>query len=340
MPKVSIIITCYNLGIYLEEALKSALAQTFADCEVLLVDDGSTDQATIEVLNKLPSDPRLHILRIPNQGVAQARNHGIELASGQYILPLDADDRILPDYLGRAVRILDQRIEVGFVGCYYRTFGEREAEYTPKAYQLPDILVENTIPISSVFRRECWQQIGGYCPDLNGMEDWDLWLGILGLGYVGAIVPKILFEYRIRQNSNIAQIRDPEVYRQRLQLLYQRHKQLYADHIYGVLSCKDHLFARQLAYNYWLEQQWHIWEDIAHQRAMVIDAGRIEADSIHRVSVWQQLQNERWQRITAENPRASARFLALVRGAWRVLNRQLRKLVPRLMSKVGLIRKH
>jgi glycosyltransferase involved in cell wall biosynthesis len=328
MPKVSIIITCYNLGIYLEEALKSALAQTFADYEVLLVDDGSTDQMTIELLNQLPSDPRLRVLRIPNQGVARARNHGIELSSGQYILPLDADDRILPDYLERAARILDKHPKVGFVGCHYRTFGEREAEYTPRAYQLPDILVENTIPICSLFRRECWQQAGGYCPDLNGMEDWDLWLSILGLGYVSAIVPKILFEYRIRQHSNIAQIRAPEVYQQRLQLFYQRHKQLYDDNVYGVLSCKDHLFARQLSYNNWLEQQWHMWEDIAQQRALVIDTLRMEAGSIQRFSIWRQLQIARWQRIRTENPHTLARLLAVIRGIWRVLGRQIRKFTP------------
>jgi glycosyltransferase involved in cell wall biosynthesis len=304
------------------------LAQTFADYEVLLVDDGSTDQATIDILDRLSPNPRLRILRIPNQGVARARNYGIELSNGLYILPLDADDRILPDYLGYAVRILDQQPEVGFVGCHYRTFGEREAEYTPKAYQLPDILVENTIPICSLFRRECWHLTGGYCPELNGMEDWDLWIGILGHGYISAIVPKILFEYRIRQHSNIAQIREPEVYQQRLQLLYQRHKRLYDEHVYGVLSCKDHLFARQLAYNNWLEQQLHMWEDIAQQRAMVIDAIRIEAGSIHRVSIWRQLQDERWQRIRADNPRALARLIALIQGVWRVLGRKLRKFVP------------
>jgi len=339
MAKVSIIITCYNLGAYLEQALESALAQTYADCEVVVVDDGSTDQATITLLDRLPLHLRLKVLRIPNQGVARARNYGIASASGAYIMPLDADDRILPDYVAQAARILDQRPEVGFVGCHYHTFGEREVEHAPTGYDLPGILVENVIPISSLFRRECWHRAGGYCSDLNGMEDWDLWLGILGQGYVGEVLPKILFEYRIRQHSNIMQIREPEVYQQRLQLLYQRHKHLYDAQIYGVLGCKDRLFARQLGYNFWLEQQWHMWEDIAQQRLAAINTLNMRRGYIERIRSWWQLQKRRWQLVKAENPHARARFRTLTSGAWRMLNRRLRKVMPQVMSRVGFIKK-
>jgi glycosyltransferase involved in cell wall biosynthesis len=330
MQKASIVITCYNLGAYLEEALESALGQTYADYEVVLIDDGSTDQATIDLLNRLLPHPRLRVLRTPNQGVARARNYGIEMATGAYILPLDADDRILPDYLARAVRILDQRPEAGFVGCHYRTFGERVEEYTPKDYCLPDLLVENVVPICSLFRRECWRKTGGYCSDLNGMEDWDLWLGILGQGYTGVVVPKILFEYRIRQHSNITQIREPEVYQQRLQLLYQRHRQLYSVQIYDVLSYKDHLFARQLTYNNWLEQQWHLWEGIAQQHAKAIESHESRYQPDTALGIWWQLQRQRWYHISADNPTAAARLLAIVRGIGRVVARQLRRLAPRL----------
>src|SRR5689334_3267009 len=131
MPKVSIIITCYNLGAYLEEALDSALNQTYPDFEVLLIDDGSTDSETIVLLERLPQHPRLRVMRTANQGVARARNYAISNTTSDYILPLDADDRIMPTYLAHAVQILDQCSEVGFVGCHYRTFGERQDEYKP-----------------------------------------------------------------------------------------------------------------------------------------------------------------------------------------------------------------
>ena len=100
MPKVSIVITCYNLGEYLEEALSSALAQTYPDFEVLLVDDGSTDAQTIALLDRLPMHPRLRVMRTANQGVARARNCGISSAGGDYLLPLDADSIPAPNRTG------------------------------------------------------------------------------------------------------------------------------------------------------------------------------------------------------------------------------------------------
>src|SRR4051794_31418414 len=134
MPKISIVITCYNIGAFLEEALQSALAQTYPDFEVIVVDDGSTDNATLALLDRLPAQPRLRILRTPNKGVAHARNYGITKASGDYILPLDADDRILPSYLACAASVLDQQPEVGFVGCHFSTFGEQQMKYEPNHY--------------------------------------------------------------------------------------------------------------------------------------------------------------------------------------------------------------
>jgi hypothetical protein len=323
MTRVSIVITCYNLGTYLEEALASALSQNYEDFEILLIDDGSTDPTTLEVLNHLPAHPRLKVLRTANQGVSHARNYAISMASGSYILPLDADDRILPDYLTCAVDVLNQRPEVGFVGCHYRTFGEHTLEYQPESYSLPELLVENVVPIASVFRRACWEQVGGYCADMNGMEDWDLWLGILGQGYAGAVLPKILFEYRMRANSNISQVRDPEVYQRRLQLLYERHRRLYDAHIYGVLSCKDLLIGKQIAHNVWLEQQCRMWEGIAEQRLATIDAFSMRSGSAERMHTWWKRQSARWQRILNENQSTTGRARALARGVRRVLRRKL-----------------
>jgi len=267
MPTVSVIVTCYNLGIYLPEALESALGQTYPHIEVVLVDDGSTDLATIAMLDTLPAHPRLRMLRTPNQGVARARNYGIEHSTGMYILPLDADDRILPTYVEQAVAILDQQPDVGFVGCHYRIFGERTGECRPPAYQLPDMLVENVVPIASVYRRECWQAVGGYCPELNSIEDWDLWIGILERSYEGVVLPEIFFEYRVRPNSNLSHIRNPDVYEGRMRLLYQRHELLYTQHQFDVLALKDRQFAQMHSYAMWQEQQAKNWEQVAHTQA-------------------------------------------------------------------------
>ena len=323
MSRASIIITCYNLGAYLEEALDSALNQTYPDFEVLLVDDGSTDPATTALLDRLPAHPRLRVLRIANQGVARARNYGIAEASGQYILPLDADDRILPGYLARAVPILDQHPEVGFVGCHYRTFGERYDEYRPASYSLPSLLVENVVPIASLFRRSAWQQSGGYCPELNSIEDWDLWISMIEQGYTGCVLPQFFFEYRIRPNSNLSHIHRPEVYEQRMRMLYERHRKLYDANMYDVLLEKDMQFAKLLSYARWLEEQRQAWERAAADRLHMIERLDGRAGRVERWRLWWQRQVGRWQYVKAASPTTAGRIRVVVKGAQRVAARRL-----------------
>jgi len=321
MAQVSIIITCYNLGAYLEEAVVSALAQTHPNFEVLLVDDGSTDPATLAVLDRQPAHSRLRVLRTANQGVARARNAGIAAAKGAYILPLDADDRIHPEYLTQAVAVLDTRPEVGFVGCHYRLFGDYQSAYTPAQYQLPDLLIENVIPIASLFRRTAWEQVGGFCPDI-AIEDWDFWLSVIEQGYAGAVIPKVLFEHRMRASSRHGHNQQPEVYQHTLSLLYERHRRLYDHHLPEVLARKDLEYAKLLAHGVWLEQQWRRWQQVAEQRQEIMQdlGGRTRlADS----PLWVR-QRARWERIRAENPTMTGQIRALAAGTGRVMRRKLR----------------
>lgn len=325
MTRVSVIITCYNLGAFLLEALNSALGQSHPDCEVLLVDDGSSDPETIAVLDRLLVHPRLRVLRSANQGVARARNYGISEASGEYILPLDADDRIHDEYVARAAAILDTHPEVGFVGCHYRIFGLREAEYRPEAYCLPDMLVENVVPIASMFRRSAWREVGGYCPDLNSIEDWDLWLGIMRHGHQGVVIPEILFDYRVRSNSNLSHMRQPELYQQRMRLLYARHATLYEQYQGEVLLLKDLQFARQNAYTHWLEEQRQAWEETALRHLARIEQYDRGAAAWERRRIWWRMQVLRVQRVMEAHPTVIGRVRALLGGVVRVARRRLRR---------------
>lgn len=246
-PYVSIILTCYNLGAFLDEALDSALSQTYPHIEVILVDDGSTDSETQAAVTRAARRPRVRLLQLENGGVSRARNLGIAAASGMYILPLDADDRIHPEYVAKAVAVLEERPEVGFVGCHYQTFGLYTFNVTHADYSFPALLAENTVPICSLFRRICWEQVGGYCGDLNGYEDWDLWIGIVEQGHSGYALPEILFDYRIRKGSNLDRNKQADTYIQRMQLLYARHRQSYDRYYYEVLRHKDRLFITQQA---------------------------------------------------------------------------------------------
>ena len=201
-PTVSVIITCYNLGQYLDEAVDSILAQTYQDFEILIVDDGSTDQATVALLADYRR-PKTHVMRIAHCGVAAARNVGIANTASPYMCAMDADDRFDPSYLEKAVPILEHDPSVTFVSCWLRTFGNEEWEWKPERGDLPTLLWEDTVLTASLVRRDAVVAIGGYDASMpiQGDDDWDLWLTLAERGYRGVTIPEVLFHYRRRSGS-------------------------------------------------------------------------------------------------------------------------------------------
>ena len=196
-PKVSVIIPCYNYGKFLDKAVNSILDQTFQDFEIIIVNDGSTDKETLDVLKNYQK-PKTKVITIENQGVCVARNTGIELANGEYILPLDADDEVGRTYLEKAVKILDENSNVGIVCCKARFIGSKFwMDPFLNGYKFPDILLFNTIGNSSVFRKSDWKIAGGYNKVMkNGWEDYNFWLSIIALKRDVRFIPEPLFLYR------------------------------------------------------------------------------------------------------------------------------------------------
>jgi glycosyltransferase involved in cell wall biosynthesis len=201
-PRVSVVVTCYNLGQYLDEAVSSVLAQTFQDLEILIVDDGSTDEATRAMLAGY-SRPKTRVIRAEHAGLAAARNLGISHAAGRYLCALDADDWLEPPFLEKMVRVLESDDSMTFSSCWLRTFGGEAWEWTPDRCGLPTLLWENTVLTAALVRRDAVLEIGGYDTNMpeQGDEDWDLWLTLVERGHRGAILPEILFNYRRRAGS-------------------------------------------------------------------------------------------------------------------------------------------
>ena len=201
-PRVSVIIPCYNLGQYLDEAVDSILSQTYRDFEIVIVNDGSTDPATQALLADYRR-PHTRVIDVAHGGLAAARNLGIANTTGEYLCALDADDRLEPSYLEQAVRVLDGDASVTFVSCWLRTFGEEEWEWKPERCDLPTLLWEDTVLTAALVRRGAIHAVGGYDPAMpvQGDEDWDLWLTLVERGYRGAILPEVLFNYRRRAGS-------------------------------------------------------------------------------------------------------------------------------------------
>ncbi|MGQ9918938.1 MAG: glycosyltransferase [Bryobacteraceae bacterium] len=241
-PRVAVVVTCFNLGEYVAEALASVKAQTLDDVETVVVDDGSRDAFTVARLDALAADG-WQVIRTENRGLPAARNLGIRETRAEYVCCLDADDRLRPLYLQKAVAALQANERAGFVSCFYELFDGSEGRYCYRKPGLPRMLARNEAVCASVFRREAWAEAGGYCESLPAMQDWDLWISILEKGWEGELVPEVLFDYRIRLGSMYSETRKPANYARIAAMIRARHAALYDQYATEV----HRLMARQFA---------------------------------------------------------------------------------------------
>ncbi|MDD2582602.1 MAG: glycosyltransferase family A protein [Desulfuromonadaceae bacterium] len=201
VPRVSVIIPCFNHGKYLDESIGSVLDQTFRDIEIIVVNDGSTDTETLDILERL-NLKGCRVIHTTNQGPAAARNRGIAGCQGDYILPLDADDKISPDFIREAVNLLDADPLLGVVYGKVCFFGDAEGAWEQPEFSLGRLLIQNMIVASAVFRRKDWLVVGGYRAVMKeGWEDWDFWLSLVGISKKVRRLGNGSFYYRIRHDS-------------------------------------------------------------------------------------------------------------------------------------------
>jgi FkbM family methyltransferase len=204
VPLVSVVMPCYKQAQYLPEAVASVIAQTFKDWEIIIVNDGSPDdtrQVTRELIQKYPQR-RIRLLEQKNWGLAYARNGGIRAAAGAYVLPLDADDKVEPTLLEKAVAALEAQPEIAIVYTDVAHFGATEKVIQAAEYDFAKLCLNNQLNYCSLFRREAWDQAGGYNGNmLWGYEDWDFWIGCGERGFVARRIPGPLLHYRVKSAS-------------------------------------------------------------------------------------------------------------------------------------------
>lgn len=229
MKKVSIITPCYNDGEYIEETIKSIRAQTYTNWEMIIIDDGSDDENTLQILEKIQHEKDIRLLRTQRLRPAGARNAGISVANGEYILPVDADDLIEPTYLERAVEKMEANSELGIVYCHADLFGEKNGPWELPDYTFDTMLLDNVIFVTALFRRSDWEQVGGFRTSMkHGMEDYDFWLSILELGREVYQLPETLFHYRIKASSRTTQFQqNAETVKETYKAIYFQHPVLY-----------------------------------------------------------------------------------------------------------------
>jgi glycosyltransferase involved in cell wall biosynthesis len=255
-PKVSVIIPCYNLGAYLDEAVDSVLAQTFQDLEIIIVNDGSSDPATNAIL-KGYDRPMTRVIQAAHRGVSAARNVAIEKSSGDYLCALDPDDRLDPTFLEKTVWILERDPSIAFVSTWLRTFGDEEWEWRQDRCDLVALLAECTVLTAAPVRRAAVVEAGGYDQKLGALfaEDWDLWISIVERGYRGVILPEALFHYRRTRDSNSRRWERPDFVSQVMRALVAKHEASFRKHLLEVLLLKEGRIGELLRTNYDLEDE-------------------------------------------------------------------------------------
>lgn len=203
--KVSVIMPCYNQGLYLAEALDSVVNQTYEKWECIIINDGSTDNTEDIAHYYCSKDQRIKYIFQENKGVVEARNVAIRNSAGSIILPLDADDKISSTYMEKAVIILQSDSNCKIVYSKVWRFGEREEIFNLPPYSKYGMLCYNCIPSFSFFRRQDFEAIGGYNPKFKkGYEDWDLWLSLLESGGHVCQIKEVLCYYRVSVESRNA----------------------------------------------------------------------------------------------------------------------------------------
>lgn len=199
---VSIIIPCYNQAIYLEEAVQSAVNQTYVNLEIIIVNDGSTDntQDIAEMFQKRYPD-LIRVIRQDNKGLSEARNTAIKNALGKYILPFDSDDIIHEDMIKSCVKTMNE-CGVDIVSTDIQAFGAKNYIGKPTDFPECQLLYKNCLIGTSLFKREVWETIGGYKKNMSGgYEDWEFWINAYKHGFKFKRCPEILFYYRIKDES-------------------------------------------------------------------------------------------------------------------------------------------
>ncbi|MCO6496345.1 MAG: glycosyltransferase [Chitinophagaceae bacterium] len=200
---VSVIVPCFNQAEYLPDALQSVFEQTYTDWECIIINDGSKDNTTKITREWCNRDSRFRLIDQDNAGRSAARNAGMAVSNGKFILPLDADDKIGKGYMEAALKVFHSDMEVAIVYSKADYFGNKGGEWKLPEYKFENLLFCNSIFSSAVFKKELVQKFGGYDTKLDAYEDWELWLRFLKNGGKVVQLPQCYFYYRQWGNSTM-----------------------------------------------------------------------------------------------------------------------------------------
>jgi len=230
LPLFSIIIPCYNQEKYLTETLDSVLEQTLSCWECIIINDGSTDYSENIIDDYCKKDSRFIKLNQKNQGLAASRNNGIKIAKGDFILPLDGDDKIGNQYLELAKQEFTKNPQPKLVYCKAEYFDAKNELWDMPEYDYEKLVFVNHIFCTAIFKRKDYLKTSGYDTDMKfGYEDWEFWLQLLHKDDIVVRLNSVQFYYRQRENSMISFIDDKNKRREMEDYIFTKHRKIYED---------------------------------------------------------------------------------------------------------------
>lgn len=207
VPAVSVVVRCYRQADTLSLTVVSVIAQGYKNWELIVVNDGSPDDTSAVVTSFASRYPncKIRLLEQSNAGLVHALNSGVHAARGRYILPLDADDAITPDFLARTVAILEGDPNTDIVHTDVAIFGAGAGVWcTGRPFDVEHLRQDNGLAYASVYRREVWSLTGGYRATMSaGYEDWDFWLGAAAAGFTARHLAEPLLLYRQKDSGSM-----------------------------------------------------------------------------------------------------------------------------------------
>lgn len=194
-PLVTIAMPIYNYAKRLNPTLQSVFNQDYTNFEIVIVNDGSVDEYCLMKLKSLEGHDSIRIIHKENSGVSSTRNVAVKEGYGEYILPLDADDMILPGYIKTGVNIIKNNPKISPVYCDTIHMGEIQGVEKRPEWSKEQLMKGPFIVNSSLYSRKSYNYVGGYDENLQGWEDYDFWIRMSKEGYMGKRIPKGLFIY-------------------------------------------------------------------------------------------------------------------------------------------------
>lgn len=237
---IEAVITSYNQGSMVLEAVQSVCNQTVLPKGIIIIDDGSTDQYSLDVLDRIKNNSGLPVpITVhfqENRGVSAARNIGIRKTQSPMVLVLDGDDKLEAGYIENVSKLLCDNPQMVVASSWMRTFGVLDAIVRPAGGNIVSFLSHNCCPATHILRKKFYEQCGGYDESMrSGFEDWDFFLSMLETipeAYIG-IVEKPLINYRTASSS--ANIKSMDKRFELMRYIIEKHNSSYANNVTNVL---------------------------------------------------------------------------------------------------------